>query len=74
MGDTYFIKKIKCAYCGMNNNFEREAAESGFLGLPYTFEFGADFICKKCSKKNAIKMDFVAVKPRLCKKLKRKLK
>jgi len=74
MGDTYFIKKINCAHCGAENDFEKEAAESGFLGLAYTFEFGADFICKKCNKKNQVKMDFVVVKPRLRKKLKRKLK
>ena len=51
MSDTYFIKKIKCAYCNDNNDFEEEAAKSGFFGLPYTFEFGADFICRKCNKK-----------------------
>jgi len=68
MGDTYFIKTLKCAYCDADNNFEKEAADYGFLGLPYTFEFSSDFICKKCNKKNKIKMDFVAVKPKLRKK------
>lgn len=69
MGDTYFIKNIKCAYCRENNNFEKEAMAFGNPGLPYTFEFRADFICRKCNKKNKIKMDFVAAKHRIRQKL-----
>lgn len=68
MGDTYFIKNIKCAYCGAKNDFEEEAAKSGYLGLPYTFEFGGEFVCDKCKKKNKIVMDFTAVKSKLKKK------
>lgn len=62
MGDTYFIKNIKCAYCGEENDFEEEAMESGHIGLPYTFEFGGEFVCEKCNKKNRIVMDFIAIK------------
>ncbi len=70
MGDTYFIKNIKCAYCGEDNDFGKEAMESGHVGLPYTFEFGGEFVCEKCKKKNEIVMDFIAVKSRLQRKLK----
>lgn len=64
MGDTYFIENIACAYCGENNNFEEEAMAFGSSGLPYTFEFGGEFVCENCKKKNTIKMDFIAVKPK----------
>jgi aspartate carbamoyltransferase regulatory subunit len=60
MGDTYFIKEIKCAYCGKMNNFED--VDEFFRGLSYSFEFGQDFICKYCNKKNKVIMDFVAIK------------
>lgn len=60
MGDTFFINNIKCAYCGEDNNFEEEGL--GYSGLAYTFEFGAEFVCDNCKKKNRIIMDFVAVK------------
>ncbi|MEK7653097.1 MAG: hypothetical protein AAB358_01265 [Patescibacteria group bacterium] len=70
MGDTYFIKSIKCVYCGENNDFEEEATKSGYVGLPYTFEFGGEFVCEKCNKKNEIIMNFVAVKYRSQRKLK----
>lgn len=60
MGDTYFIRKIKCAYCGKMNNFED--IDEFFRGLPYNFEFGQNFICEYCNNKNKIIMDFTAVK------------
>jgi len=59
MGDTYFIDKIKCAYCDKVNNFE--ADEWGF-GLPYTFESGHEFICEFCKKKNKVVMDFATIR------------
>jgi len=70
MGDTYFIKNIKCAYCGKENDFEEEAIKFGHLGLPYTFEFGGEFVCEKCKKKNRVVTDFIAVKSRSQKRLK----
>ena len=60
MGDTYFIKEVKCAYCSKMNNFED--IDEFFRGLPYQFEFGSDFVCKYCKKKNEVIMDFIAVK------------
>lgn len=71
MGDTYFIKNIKCAHCGESNDFEEETMESGYVGLPYTFEFGGEFICSKCNERNKIVMDFVAVKSKRKKRLRR---
>lgn len=62
MSDTFFIKNLKCAYCGKDNNFEEESAEFGNPGLPYTFELRGEFICDKCKEKNEIIMDFVAVR------------
>ena len=38
MSDTYFIKNLRCAYCGENNDFEKDAMRYGHAGLPYTFE------------------------------------
>ncbi len=69
MGDTYFIKNTKCAYCAKNNDFVEEAMKSGHVGLPYTFEFGGEFVCNKCKEKNEIVMDFVAVKSKSRRKL-----
>lgn len=68
MGDTYFIKKIKCVYCGEINDFKEEAVAFGSSGLPYTFEDGGEFICENCKKKNKIKMEFVSVKSKSSKK------
>ena len=62
MSDTYFIKNLQCAYCGENNDFEEDAMKSGHVGLPYTSEFGGEFVCDKCKKKNDVVMNFVAVK------------
>lgn len=62
MSDTFFIKNLKCAYCGKNNDFEEESAEFGNPGLPYTFEFRGEFVCDGCKEKNNVVMDFVAVK------------
>ena len=45
-GRLGFIKNIKCAYCGENNDFKEEALALGHIGLPYTFEFGGEFICR----------------------------
>lgn len=59
MSDIYFISKIKCAYCGKINHL-KNLDERG-IGLPYKTEFGADFVCKYCKKKNEIIMDFIAV-------------
>lgn len=70
MGDTYFIKNLKCAYCGENNDFEEEAMEYGHSGLPYTFEFRGEFVCDACKEKNDVVMDFVAVKSKSQKNLK----
>ena len=42
MSDTYFIKNLRCAYCGENNDFEKDAMRYGHAGLPYTSEFGPD--------------------------------
>ena len=70
MGDTFFIKNIKCVYCGEDNNFEEKDMGLGYSGLAYTFEFGAEFVCKNCKKKNRIIMDFVAVKYKSQRKLK----
>ena len=61
MSDTYFIKNLRCAYCGENNDFEEDAMKSGHVGLPYTFEFGGEFVCDKCKKKNDVGMNFVAI-------------
>ena len=61
MGDTYFIKKLNCAYCGAENDFEEKAMKFGHVGLPYTFEFGGEFVCEKCHQKNEIAMNFIAV-------------
>lgn len=68
MGDTYFIKNLKCAYCGEKNDFGKEVSVLGYIGLPYTFEIGGEFICDKCKKKNKIVMDFVAVKSKKSKR------
>lgn len=62
MSDTYFIGKIKCAYCEKINNFINEKEMFAEMGLPFQFEFGADFICAYCRKKNKIIMDFKTVK------------
>lgn len=61
MSDTYFIKNLKCAYCGKNNDFEEDAMKYGHLGLPCTFEFREEFICDTCKEKNEIVMNIVAV-------------
>ena len=61
MSDTYFIKNLRCAYCGENNDFEKDAMRYGHAGLPYTSEFGGEFVCDKCKKKNDVVMNFVAV-------------
>src|SRR3989338_7499658 len=61
MSDTYFIKNLQCAHCGENNDFEEEAVKSGHIDLPYTSEFGGEFVCDRCKKKNEVVMDFVAV-------------
>ena len=63
MSDTYFIKNLKCAYCAEDNDFGEESLKYGSVGLPYTFEFGGEFVCGKCREKNEIVMDFVAIKP-----------
>jgi len=39
MSDTYYIKNLRCAYCGEINDFAEESAQLGCPGLPYTFEF-----------------------------------
>lgn len=70
MGDTYFIKNLKCAYCTENNDFEEESMKYGNVGLPYTFEFGGEFVCDKCKGKNEIRMDFIAVTSKSQRKLK----
>lgn len=62
MSDTYFIKNLKCAYCGEINDFEEESAQFGCPGLPYTFEFRGEFVCDACKEKNHVVMDFVAMK------------
>jgi phage FluMu protein Com len=62
MSDTYFIRKIKCAHCGKMNNFEN--LDEVYPDLPYKDEFGMDFVCKYCKKKNEIIMDFLAVNPK----------
>lgn len=62
MGDTYYIKNIRCAYCKNDNNFEEEAMTYGSLGLPFDHEFGSKFVCENCKKNNRIRMDFVATK------------
>lgn len=65
MGDTYFIKNIECVYCKNDNNFIEEASMFGNPGLPFTFEFGSEFVCEDCKKKNQIVMKFVAIKPEI---------
>jgi hypothetical protein len=60
MGDIYYIKEIKCVYCGKTNNFEN--VEELYSGLPYKDEFGADFICEYCKKKNKVVMNFTTTK------------
>ena len=62
MSDTYFIGKINCAHCGKINNFINEKEMFAEMGLPFQSEFGADFICLYCRKKNKIIMEFRAVK------------
>lgn len=62
MSDTFYIKNLKCAYCGENNDFEEESAQFGCPGLPYTFEFRGEFVCYVCKEKNNVVMDFVVVK------------
>jgi len=63
MSDTFYIKNLKCAYCGESNDF-KEVIGFEYAGLPYAPEFGAEFVCKKCKQKNKVLMDFVAVKPK----------
>lgn len=62
MSDTYFVDKIKCAYCDKENNFMGTDEISGELGLPWQFEFGAEFVCKYCKKNNKVEQNFKAVK------------
>jgi len=54
MSDTYFIENLKCAYCGEDNDFEEDGSGFGYAGLSYVFEFGAEFVCKKCKQKNKV--------------------
>ncbi len=61
MSDTYFIRNLKCAYCGENNDFGKDAMEHGHTGLPYTSEFGGKFICDSCKRQNEIVMNIVVV-------------
>jgi len=66
MGDTYFIEKINCAYCGKENNLGKDDSGYEFAslypGIGWTSEHGADFVCEFCKKRNEIKMEFRAVK------------
>ncbi|MDP2741625.1 MAG: hypothetical protein Q8O66_03010 [bacterium] len=74
MGDTYFIKKINCVHCGKINNFINKKEMFAEMGLPFQFEFGSDFVCAYCRKKNKIIMDFRTVKSKAkTKKLKNKI-
>jgi len=61
MGDTYFIEKINCVSCGKTNNFVNDKEPFCEMGLPHQSEFGADFICEYCKKRNKIVMHFKAV-------------
>ena len=63
MGDTYFIDKLNCAYCGKENDFDCEnSGISLYPGIGWTSEHGTDFVCDFCKKKNKVKMEFIAVK------------
>ena len=71
MGDTYYISKINCAYCGKENDFVDKDIDEGeislsalYPGIGWTSEFGAEFICEFCKKKNKVNMEFRAVKTR----------
>ncbi len=67
MSDTYYIQNLKCAHCGENNDFE-EVVGFAYAGLPYAPEYGAEFVCEKCKQKNAVIMEFVAIKTKSRKK------
>ncbi|MFH1968446.1 MAG: hypothetical protein ABIJ84_03610 [bacterium] len=62
MTDTYYIRKLNCAYCGRKNNLVNKKEMFYEIGLPYQAGFGNDFICKFCGKKNEVKMEFIATK------------
>jgi hypothetical protein len=62
MGDTYYISKINCAYCGKENNFVNAKEPFCEMGLAWQFEFGADFVCEYCKRKNKIVQEFKSVK------------
>ena len=64
MSDTYFIEKINCAYCEKENNFVNEEEPFCEMGLAWQFEFGANFVCEHCKRKNKIEQEFRAVKVR----------
>jgi len=70
MGDTYFIGKINCAYCGKKNDFSNDDGDefSFYPGTAYNSEYGGDFICKFCKKKNIIIREFKAIKNKKNKK------
>jgi len=73
MSDTYYIKHLKCAYCGENNDFEKNATGpwyEWYASLPYSPEFGAEFVCEKCGEKNKVMMEFVAAKSKALRKSK----
>jgi hypothetical protein len=68
MGDTYFIDKLNCAYCGKENNFIDDDCEDGeislsalYPGIGWNSEQGAEFVCEFCEKKNRVKMEFRAI-------------
>ena len=62
MGDTFFIQKLKCAYCGKANNFSKK--EDFYSGLAFHSELGGGFVCCFCQNENKVVMDFYATKAR----------
>ena len=62
MSDTYYIKKLNCAYCGEENNLVNKKEMFYEMGLPYQSQFSASFICQFCQNKNKVEMEFKAVK------------
>ena len=62
MTDTYYIKKLNCAYCGKENNLVKKNVMFEEMGFPYQFGFDNDFICKFCNEKNKVKMEFITEK------------
>ena len=62
MSDTYFLEKLNCAYCGKENDFDEGENFCPYPGIAYTFEDGAEFVCRFCKNKNKVVMDFKTTK------------